>query len=243
MSTIEPLEPLEPPLPKRLIAEAVGTFILVFLGCGAVVSMTSALGDAAVLQTTGIALAFGLGIAAAIYATGHVSGGHLNPAVTVALTAIGRHRREDAAPYIGAQVVGAVVAALALKGVFPDAETLGNNAVAAGVGNGSALLVEGVLTAIFLFVIVSVATDRRVTPGFAALAIGLALVAIHLVGIQLTGTSVNPARTLGPDLVTGDWDDFWIFLVGPFVGAVVGAFVYEAVRSDRRVDAVRSDRD
>lgn len=233
MSTIEPHEPVQPALPRRALAEAVGTFILVFLGCGAAVALTSvAPGTAAGLQTTGIALAFGLGIAAAIYATGHVSGGHLNPAVSVALTVIGRLDRRDLPVYVAAQVAGATVAALALRGVFPDADALGNNAVDDGVGVGSGLLVEVVLSAIFLFVIVSVATDRRVTPGFAALAIGFALAAIHLVGIPLTGTSVNPARTFGPDLVAWEWDDLWVFLVGPLVGAVAGAVLYQSVRPE-----------
>jgi MIP family channel proteins len=234
MSTIEPTEPLDPSLPQRALAEAIGTFILVFLGCGSAIALTSAVSaDTAVLQHTGIALGFGLGITGAIYATGHISGGHLNPAVTIALTAIGRHERSAAPAYIGAQFVGAILAAAALKGVFPHADALGNNAVADGVGTGSALLVEAVMTAIFLFVIVSVATDKRVTPGFAALAIGFTLAAIHLLGISVTGTSVNPARTFGPDLLAGKWDDVWIFFVGPIVGAVAGAFLYQTVRPDR----------
>lgn len=233
MSSIEPVEPADPTLAKRALAEVIGTFILVFLGCGAAVALTTAAADAAPLQYTGIALAFGLGITGAIYATGHVSGGHLNPAVTIALTVVGRFNRADVPAYVGAQVVGAVLAALALKGVFPDADGLGNNALGDGVSVGSGLLAEVLLTAIFLFVIVSVATDRRVTPGFAALAIGLTLAAIHLVGIPLTGTSVNPARTFGPDLIAGKWDHFWIFVVGPVVGALAGAAAYQAVRPDR----------
>jgi aquaporin Z len=234
MSTIEPHEPRHPALPKRALAELVGTFILVFLGCGTAVALTSAVpATAGSLQTTGIALGFGFGIAAAIYATGHVSGGHLNPAVSIALFVIGRLHRRDLPVYVAAQVAGATIAALALRGVFPDTDTLGNNAVADGVSAGSGLLAEAVLTAIFLFVIVSVATDRRVTPGFAALAIGCALTAIHLVGIPLTGTSVNPARTFGPDLVAWEWDDFWVFVLAPVVGAVGGALLYQAVRDER----------
>ncbi|WP_210490970.1 MIP/aquaporin family protein [Patulibacter sp. SYSU D01012] len=234
MSTTDPHEPTAPPLAVRALAEGIGTFILVFLGCGAAVALTGAVpGDAAGLQVAGIALAFGLGIAAAIYATAHVSGGHLNPAVSVALTAIGRHDVRELPHYVAAQLVGAILAALALKGVFPDAETLGNNAVAEGVGVGSGLLVEVVLSAIFLFVIVSVATDRRVTPGVAPLAIGFALAAIHLVGIPVTGTSVNPARTIGPDLVAGHWDDLWVFVVGPLLGATAGALLYGALRRER----------
>lgn len=230
MSTIEPVQSTEPGLGQRAFAEAFGTFILVFLGCGSAVALTQvAPADTGGLQFTGIALGFGLGIAGAIYATGHVSGGHLNPAVTVALTAIGRFRPADVPAYVGAQLVGAILAALALKGVFPDADTLGNNALADGVSNGSGFLAEAVMTAVFLFVIVSVATDIRVTPGFAALAIGFTLAAIHLVGIAVTGTSVNPARTLGPDLISGDWDDVWIFLTAPFVGGLVGAFAYRAL--------------
>jgi MIP family channel proteins len=235
VSTIEPLEPLEPVLAQRAIAEVIGTFILVFLGCGAAVALTSSAPGAAPLQFTGIALGFGLGIAGAIYATGHISGGHLNPAVSIALTLIGRFRPGDLPAYIGAQLVGAALAALALKGVFPDVDSVGNNALADGVSVGSGLLAEAVMTAVFLFVIVSVATDIRVTPGFAALAIGLTLAAIHLVGIPVTGTSVNPARTFGPDLITGDWDHFWLFVVGPCVGAAIGALAYEAVRPDRPV--------
>lgn len=230
MSTIEPTRSTTPSLGHRAFAEVVGTFILVFLGCGSAVALTSVVpSESAGVQYTGIALGFGLGIAGAIYATGHVSGGHLNPAVSVALTAIGKFRSADLPAYIGAQVVGAILAALALKGVFPDADALGNNALGSDVSTGSGVLAEVVLTAIFLFVIVSVATDVRVTPGFAALAIGLTLAAIHLVGIPLTGTSVNPARTFGPDLIAGKWDDVWIFLTAPFVGGIVGAFGYRVL--------------
>ncbi len=234
MSTIAPVEPVDPPIVQRAVAEAIGTFILVFLGCGSAVALTSAVpGDGAALQFTGIALGFGLGITGAIYAVGHVSGGHLNPAVSLALTAIGRFKPADLPAYIGAQFAGAILAALALKGVFPDADALGNNALGDGVSVGSGLLAEVLMTAVFLFVIVSVATDVRVTPGFAALAIGLTLAAIHLLGIPVTGTSVNPARTFGPDLVAGEWDHVWIFFVGPVVGAVIGAFAYEAVGPER----------
>jgi MIP family channel proteins len=231
MSTIEPLEPRDPPLAKRALAEAIGTFILVLLGCGGAIALAPAADNAA--GVVGTALAFGLGITGAIYAVGHISGGHLNPAVSVALAAIGRFKVADLPAYVAAQLVGAILAALVLKGMWPDAPSLGNNGVADGVSKGSGLLTEAVLTAVFLFVIVAVATDKRVTPGFAALAIGLTLAAIHLVAINITGTSVNPARTLGPDLVAGKWDAFWIFLVGPFVGGTLGALLYNAVRPDR----------
>lgn len=231
MSTIEEREPVEVPIAKRALAELVGTFVLVFLGCGAAVALAPGVDNPA--GVVGTALAFGLGIAGAIYATGHISGGHLNPAVSIALTVIGRFKAADLPAYVAAQLVGATLAALALKGVWTSAETLGNNSVADGFGNGSALLLEAILTAIFLFVIVAVATDRRVTPGFAALAIGFSLAAIHLVAIRVTGTSVNPARTFGPDLVTGEWSGFWIFLVGPIVGGSVGALIYNLVRPDR----------
>ncbi|MFA4929980.1 MAG: MIP family channel protein [Patulibacter sp.] len=230
MSTVDPVTPTEPTLVKRAIAEAIGTFILVLIGCGAAVALAP--GADNVAGIAGTALAFGFGIAGAIYAVGHISGGHLNPAVSVALTVIGRFKAADLPAYIGAQLVGATVAALVLKGIFTDADLLGNNAVAEGVSNGSALLLEGVLTAVFLFVIVAVATDKRATPGIAALAIGLTLAAIHLVAITTTGTSVNPARTFGPDLITGEWSGFWVFLVGPFVGGALGALVYNVVRPD-----------
>ncbi len=231
MSTVDPVTPREPTLVQRSIAEAVGTFILVLLGCGAAVALAP--GDSGAAGIAGTALGFGFGIAGAIYAVGHISGGHLNPAVSVALTVIGRFKASELPAYIVAQLIGATLAALALKGIFTSADLLGNNAVAEGVSNGSALLFEGVLTAVFLFVIVAVATDKRATPGIAALAIGLTLAAIHLVGITVTGTSVNPARTFGPDLITGEWSGFWIFLVGPFVGGAIGAVVYNVVRPDR----------
>lgn len=231
MSTVDPVTPPEPTLVKRAIAEAVGTFILVLIGCGAAVALAPSTENFA--GVAGTALAFGFGIAGAIYAVGHISGGHLNPAVSVALTVIGRFKPADLPAYIVAQLVGATLAALVLKGVFTSADLLGNNAVAEGVSNGSALLLEGVLTAVFLFVIVAVATDKRATPGIAALAIGLTLAAIHLVAITTTGTSVNPARTFGPDLITGEWSGFWIFLVGPLVGGALGALLYNVVRPDK----------
>ncbi len=230
MSTVDPVTPAEPTLAKRAIAEAIGTFILVLLGCGAAVALAPSADNVAGIA--GTALAFGFGIAGAIYAVGHISGGHLNPAVSVALTVIGRFKPNDLPAYIVAQLVGATLAALALKGIFTGADLLGNNGVAEGVSNGSALLFEGLATAVFLFVIVAVATDKRATPGIAALAIGLTLIAIHLVGIPLTGTSVNPARTFGPALIAGEWGGFWIFLIGPFVGGALGALVYNAVRPD-----------
>lgn len=246
MSTVDPVTPVEPTLAKRAIAEVIGTFILVLLGCGAAVALVPGadyvgqlagtglnLGGSNIAGVAGTALGFGFGIAGAIYAVGHISGGHLNPAVSVALTIIGRFKPADLPVYIVAQLVGATLAALVLKGIFVDAELLGNNALAEGVSNGSGLLIEGALTAVFLFVIVAVATDKRATPGIAALAIGLTLAAIHLVAITTTGTSVNPARTFGPDLVTGHWDNFWIFLVGPFVGGAIGALVYNVVRPDK----------
>ncbi len=246
MSTVDPVTPTEPTLVKRAIAEAIGTFILVLIGCGAAVALVPGadyvnqlagtglnFGESNVAGIVGTALGFGFGIAGAIYAVGHISGGHLNPAVSVALTVIGLFKADDLPPYIVAHLIGATLAALTLKGIYTGAEQLGNNAVAEGVSNGSALLLEGVLTAVFLFVIVSVATDKRATPGIAALAIGLTLAAAHLVAITTTGTSLNPARTFGPDLVTGDWNNFWIFLVGPFVGGAAGALIYNVVRPDR----------
>lgn len=240
MSTIKAEEPVDVPVAQRALAEAFGTFVLVFLGCGGAIALAPA-GDN-VAGTVGTALSFGFGIAGAIYATGHISGGHLNPAVSVALAAIGRFRTADLPWYIGAQLIGAIFAAAILKLVYPDADSLGNNALADGVSSGSGLVLEAILTAIFVFVIVAVATDRRVTPGFAALAIGLTLAAVHLVAIPVTGTSVNPARTIGPDLLTGDFDALWIFLLGPFVGAVVGAGAYGLVRPDRALDDPRERR-
>jgi MIP family channel proteins len=207
-------------LGPALVAEALGTFVLVFAGCGAIVVGS--------LPATGVAAAFGLAIMISIYALGHVSGAHFNPAVTAAF-AVGRHfPLTRVVPYWLAQVVGALVAAAALQ------VSLGSVADGVTRPTGSDLQAfawEAILTFILVTVIVSVATDVRAVGQAAAIAIGGAVALGSLVGGPISGASMNPARSLGPALVSGDLDGLWIDLTAPFLGAIVAALVYGRLRS------------
>ena len=217
---------------RRASAEGLAAFALVFAGCGAIVS-DSEYGGA--LGTVGIALVFGLIIMAMIYATGHLSGAHINPAVTIAF-ALTRHlSARDAAAYIGGQLAGAICAALLLLAIWSD-QPAQLGATVPTVGAGSALVYEMVLTAILMFVIMAVATDTRAVGAAAAIAIGGAVGLDALFGGPVTGASMNPARSLGPALASGTWTDFWIYLVGPVLGAALGAFGYQAVRGEQSED-------
>ena len=178
-----------------------------------------------------MALVFGLIIMAMIYATGHLSGAHINPAVTVAFTLSRHFPARDAAAYVAAQVVGAIVAALLLLAVWPD-QPAQLGATVPSVGAGSALVYEFVLTAFLMFVIMAVATDTRAVGAAAAIAIGGTVGLDAIFGGPVTGASMNPARSLGPALAAGEWTDFWIYLVGPVLGAAAGAFSYQLVRGD-----------
>ena len=250
---------------RRLGAEFLGTFILVLGGCGSAVlaaklfaPVVAGTGATPTVFATGvglvgIALAFGLTVLGGVYAFGHISGGHFNPAVTIGLTTARRFPWRDAVPYIVAQTVGAVVAAgtvwliaINQKGQTKDALSaggLGSN----GYGDHSpalfnvaaGLVTEVVFTAIFVVVILGI-TDRRAPKGFAALAIGLTLTMIHLATIPVTGTSVNPARSTGPALVAlfggESWpiEQLWLFWVAPIIGAFLGGVVYGFVGPTRR---------
>jgi MIP family channel proteins len=218
----------EPDLLRRAAAEGLAAFALVFAGCGAIVT-DSVYGGA--LGVVGVALAFGLVIMVMVYATGHLSGAHINPAVTVAFTLTRHFPARDAAAYIAAQLAGAVVAALLLLAVWPDKPAeLG--ATVPSVGPGSALVYETALTALLMFVIMAVATDTRAVGAAAAIAIGGAVGLDALFGGPVTGASMNPARSFGPALASGEWSDFWVYLTGPVLGAARGAGAYPLVRGD-----------
>ena len=215
-----------PELARRALMEGIGTFALVFAGCGAIVA--DATRDGA-LGAVGVSLVFGLIIMVMIYAGGHLSGAHYNPSVTLAFTLARHFPPREALAYVGAQLLGAVLAALLLLAAWSGAPAdLG--ATVPSVGAGTALLYEIVLTAFLMFVITAVATDTRAVGAAAAIAIGGTVGLDALFGGPITGASMNPARSFGPALVAGQWGDFWIYVVGPLVGAVIGVLAYELVR-------------
>ena len=217
-----------PTLARRALAEAIGTFFLVFAGCGAVV--TDVTHDQA-LGTLGVAAVFGLVLVALIAALGHVSGAHFNPAVSVSFFLTRHLPARDLGSYVLAQCAGATAAALALLAAWPDApHHLG--ATVPSVGVGAALLYEGLMSLLLMLVIISVATDTRALGAPAAIAIGAAVGLDAAFGGPLTGASMNPARSLGPALVSGTWTDFWVYLVGPLLGAPLGALAYQYMRGE-----------
>jgi aquaporin Z len=229
---------MEDHMSNRLTAELVGTFWLVFGGCGSAVLAAAFPGLG--IGFLGVALAFGLTVLTGVYAVGHVSGGHFNPAVTVGLAAGRRFPWSEVAPYVIAQVIGAVIASTVLYVIASGKAgfTLDAGFAANGYGEHSpggysmlaGLVTEVVLTAMFLVVILG-ATDRRAPAGFAGIAIGLALTLIHLIGIPVTNLSVNPARSTGPAIFVGGWAlaQLWLFWVAPLAGAVLGSLVYGAI--------------
>ena len=218
-----------PSLGRRALAEGLATFALVFAGCGAIVA--NAEYDGA-LGAVGVSLVFGLVIMAMVYATGHLSGAHINPAVTVAFTLSRHFPSRDAAAYVVAQLAGASAGELLLLAVWPSAPAdLG--ATVPSVSAGSAFVYELVLTALLMFVIMAVATDTRAVGAAAAIAIGGTVGLDALFGGPVTGASMNPARSFGPALAAGQWDDFWIYVLAPVVGAAIGALAYQLVRGDQ----------
>jgi aquaporin Z len=228
-------------LTKRAIAECIGTFWLVFGGCGSAV-LAAKFPDVGI-GLVGVSLAFGLTVLTMAYAIGHISGCHLNPAVTAGLAAARRFPIGEMPAYIIAQVIGGVAGAGVLYGIAsgaPGFDVSGGFAAngygAHSPGNysmGAGLLAELVLTFMFLFIILG-ATDRRTAQGFAPIAIGLGLTLIHLIGIPVTNVSVNPARSTGPALFVGGWalQQLWLFWVAPLVGAVVAGLVYPALAEE-----------
>jgi aquaporin Z len=223
-------------LKNKTLAEFFGTFWLVFGGCGSAV-LAAAFPDVGI-GLLGVSLAFGLTVLTMAYAIGHISGCHLNPAVTIGLVVGGRHPKSEAIPYIIAQVLGGIAGAAVLyliasgKTGFSAAES---GFAANGFGDHSpgnysmvsALVAEVVLTFFFLLIILG-ATDKRAPQGFAPIAIGLGLTLIHLIGIPVTNLSVNPARSTGPALFVGGWaiQQLWLFWIAPIVGAALAGVVY-----------------
>lgn len=219
---------------KKYIAEAIGTFVLTFLGCGAAVSLSCGVDAASVVGT---AIAFGLAVVAMAYTIGGISGCHINPAITLGCLLTGRISIKDAGGYIAGQLVGGIIAGAALAGIYGAETGIGTNGIGAGCDGSAmvALVVEIILTALFVLVVLG-ATHKTngATGNFAGLAIGLSLILIHLVGIHFTGTSVNPARSIGPAIFAcGDaLANVWIFIVGPLVGAAVAAGLWKSVESE-----------
>jgi aquaporin Z len=231
---------------KRCIAEFFGTFWLVFGGCGAAIFAATFPGTG--IGFMGVALAFGLTVLTMAYAIGHISGCHLNPAVTIGLVAGRRFPAREILPYWLAQVSGGAAAAGLLYVIFTGKDVWDIGGFAAnGYGTHSpggynlvaCLLAEVLLTFFFLVVILG-STDQRAAKGFAPLAIGLCLTLIHLVGIPITNLSVNPARSTGPALVVGGWalQQLWLFWVAPLVGGALAGFFYQAVLAEHETPPV-----
>ena len=220
---------------QKLIAEDIGTFWLTLAGCGSAV-IASGFPQVGI-GLLGVSLAFGLSVVTMAYAIGHISGCHLNPAVTVGLAAGGRFPAGDVLPYVAAQVAGAIAGAAVLYVIASGTSdfSLAKGFAANGYGDhspgkyglGAALTAEVVLTMMFLFVIMG-ATHGKAPAGFAPLAIGLMLTLIHLISIPVTNTSVNPARSTGPALFVGGWAlaQLWLFWVAPLVGGAIGGVLY-----------------
>jgi len=221
---------MRPDLTRRALAEGLAAFALVFAGCGAIVANTV---HAEALGGIGVSATFGLVIMAMIYATGHLSGAHINPAVTIAFTLTRHFPLRDALAYVAAQLAGASAAAFLLLAVWP-AKPAHLGATLPSVGAGSALLYEVVLSAFLMFVIVAVATDTRAVGAAAALAIGGTVGLDALFGGPITGASMNPVRSIAPALVSGNLHALWLYIVAPIVGTCVGGLAYQFVRGEER---------
>jgi len=227
---------------KRLTAELIGTFWLVLGGCGSAVLAAAFPGVG--IGLLGVSFAFGLTVLTMAYAIGHISGCHLNPAVSVGLAVAGRFKSSELIPYIIAQVLGAIAAAGTLyfiatgKAGFDVASGLASNGYAdhspGQYSAASGFVTEVVMTFMFLMIILG-ATDKRAPAGFAPLAIELGLTLIHLISIPVTNTSVNPARSTGPALFVGGWAlaQLWMFWVAPLIGAVLAGFTYRWLGNDK----------
>ena len=220
---------------KKYFAELVGTFVLTFLGCGAAVALGCGAENTAAI--VGTAMAFGLSVIAMAYTIGGISGCHINPAITLGVFLNGGISAKDCGMYMLFQVIGAILAAAVLAGIVATDPSIvittatGANACAFGAANG--LIVEIVLTCLFVLVVLGATSKTNgATNNFAGLAIGLSLILIHLVGIHFTGTSVNPARSIGPALFEGGQAlaDLWVFIVGPLVGGALAACIWKFIQ-------------
>lgn len=232
---------------KKYVAEMVGTMVLVLMGCGSAV-FNGGCGTTAQVLT--VAMAFGLSVVAMAYAIGGVSGCHINPAITLGCLLSGRMSGKDAGMYMLFQVIGAFIgsaiiylivsnidaasaAYIAASGDF--ATTTGANACQAGVSTVAGLIAEIVFTAVFVLVVLGTTDSKKGAGNFAGLAIGLSLVLVHIVCIPITGTSVNPARSIAPAVFAGGeaLSQLWIFIIGPFVGAAIAACIWKVIGSDK----------
>lgn len=223
---------------KKYLAEAIGTMVLVLMGCGVAVSLGCTSDEPALASTVvGTALAFGLAVVAMAYTIGGISGCHINPAITLGVWASGRMGAKDALMYMLFQIIGAIAGSAILYLCTSTSGDLivgtGANACQSGVSIAGGLVAEIVFTMVFVLVVLGT-TDRKIGAGnFAGLAIGLTLVLVHLVCIRYTGTSVNPARSIGPALFEGGvaLQQLWIFIVGPFAGALLAAGIWKVLSS------------
>ena len=221
---------------KKYLAEMLGTMVLVLIGCGAAVSLGCTSNDPALASTVvGTALAFGLAVVAMAYTIGGTSGCHINPAITLGCLLSGRIGGKDAVMYMVFQVIGAIIGSAILYLVTTTSGTAvsgtGANACQDGVSQLGGLVAEIVFTAIFVFVVLGTTDTKKGAGNYAGLAIGLSLVLVHLVCIRYTGTSVNPARSIGPALFQGGeaLSQLWIFIVGPFIGGAIAAGMWKLV--------------
>lgn len=212
-----------------VVAEIIGTFLLVFIGAGTVVGVVLATPDEAA-NVVAISVAFGLAVLVAVYAFGHVSGAHINPTVTIALAAVRRFPWRAVPVYVAAQLVGALLAALAIWALFggEGREEVLLGATAPGEqGSGIAFLAEVILGFLLVVVVLATATDPRATPAGAALAIGFVIAAGIFATLTVSGGSFNAARSLGPMIIAGEFPGWWVYLIAPALGGVIGAFCYD----------------
>jgi len=227
----------QPTLVQIFIAEIFGTWALTLFGPASVITLISILGGGPA-ALFGIGAAFGFIVMIMIYVLGHISGTHINPSVTIALSVIGRVPARLVGPYIVAQIIGSIIAGLCLYGFYPvtgKAVHFGSTLPGAGVGDGAAVVIEILLTMWLLFVIMGVAVDKRAPPGWAGFTIGMIVAADIWIGGPLTGASMNFARSLGPAIAAAMAGDLlplskiWIYLVGPIIGGIIGAALYEYI--------------
>lgn len=233
---------------KKYLAEMIGTMVLVLMGCGAAVFAGNepALVGSGGVGTLGVAFAFGLAVIAMAYTIGNISGCHINPAITLGVLLSGRMSGKDAGMYIVFQIIGAIIGSaiiylLVTTGANNGPTVTGSNSFADGMLT-QAFLAETVFTFVFVLVVLG-ATAKFAFGKFAGLAIGLTLVLVHIVCIPITGTSVNPARSIGPALFEGGAaiTQLWVFIVAPFLGAAIAAFVWKAISLEERAEVVKSE--
>ena len=234
---------------KKYVAEFIGTLVLVVFGCGSAVAANTLVGSEVgagtsplALSTLLISFAFGLVIVGMAYSIGNVSGCHINPAVSLAMFATGRMNAADFIGYVVAQFLGGTAGAAILWGILGSNESLGTNGFGANSAMGAdvwqAILVEVVLTFVFIFTILGV-TSKKQFSGVAGLVIGLTLTLVHILGVPFTGTSVNPARSFGPAIlqkgafntVDGSWSQLWVFIIAPLLGSLIAALVYKLLET------------